>query len=94
MQVGSLVIWIGKLPYTNVITPNHNEIYTVRQLCSAVSHENPKPHLGIYLDEIQNNTCPISRGEMCYVGSHFREIQSPHEVNVAELVEEIFVLSK
>jgi hypothetical protein len=91
MRVGSLVIFIGREAYTDMITPDPNEVYTVRDLNICVSRQNPNKHLGILLEEIVNGTpisVPESNFEIYYPAHHFIEVQPPMDDMLKELLKE------
>lgn len=85
MRVGSLVKYVSPEVYIDMITPDHDEIYTVRDICRCISPQRPMPHMGIRLEEIVNGI-GINNREMAYVAAHFVEIQPPMDDMLKELL--------
>ena len=85
MKVGSLVKYVKPEYYIDMITPQYEEIYTVREICMCQSAQRPIPHMGIKLEEITNNTAPNGY-EMAYVADHFVEVQPPMDDMLKELL--------
>jgi len=92
MQVGSLVMYIHNDIYYDMITPDKNEIYTVRDILKCHNPQINKVIIGIRLEEIINDnvSCIIGKtnGELAYVAEHFVEVQPPMDVEIAELLKE------
>lgn len=84
MRVGSLVKYTSHLEYVDMITPDREEIYTVRDTSMAISVDRPKPHLGIRLEEIVNGF--VKGKELVYVAEHFTEVQPPMDEILQELL--------
>lgn len=84
MKVGSLVKYVSFLQYTDMITPDKTEIYTVRDVVMSISEQRPKPHLGIRLEEIVNSIS-YNGTEFTYVAEHFIEVQPPMDDVLKEL---------
>lgn len=85
MKVGSLVKYINPDYYTNMVTPDREEIYTVRETCMCRSVQRPKPHMGIRLEEIFNQIDAFGI-EFAYVANHFVEVQPPMDDMLKELL--------
>lgn len=89
MQVGSLVVWVHHKSYVDCITPVPEEIYTVRDVLMATSHEKPHPHVAIRVEEITNHFVVHPNGgmsEIGYVAAHWAEVQPPMTKELEELL--------
>ena len=84
MKVGSLVVYDTNEIYLDMITPQKNNPYTVRDVGLCASKQRPDPHKSIRLEEIVNGNDQIGR-ELYYRAEHFKEIQPP--MDLTELLE-------
>lgn len=80
MKTGSLVVFVNSIGLAKWCIPLvKGKIYTVREICKRMGND------GLLLEEIHNQI--FKNGEGAYRLDRFRELDTPTEINIEEIIE-------